>query len=175
MQPSHFFNGTIDEVRLSNVARFCPESWDVSDNLTGHLYNGCLYQAIDVTHDGTYSLKMMPTGAAASTEFSTSVTPDITVKNRGKYKLSGWLRTDTDYNGSPEPQIVITSGGNTTTLTGGGNETHDTWKQYKGYITADDTTCTITLKAYGTQGSCWFDNIELIPAPTGTMIMIGRK
>ena len=172
-----YFDGAIDEVRISNVARVCPASWDVSDNLTGHLYNGCLYQTRNVTHDGTCSLKMIPT-AGASTEFSTQYTGSYAepIQNKGKYKVSGWIRTDDDYTltADYQPKIVVQSGGNETVLTSKRSETLNTWQRYYGYITAGSTELTITLKCYGTAGSCWFDDIVLEPAPTGTLIMIGK-
>lgn len=163
---SSHFNGTIDEVRISNIARICPANWDVSSNFTGNLYNGCLYQAKDYAHSGTYSLKMMPT-AGAGTEFSTR-SDTITVGSGGVYDISGWIRTDTSYNGSTEPQIVAVSGGNTITLTSDG--THDTWRQYKRGIRAGSTNLTITLKAYGTAGSCWFDDL-CVDTPVRTVFI----
>lgn len=160
-----YFKGTLDEIKISAVARVCPANWSV-DNL-----NGTLYQATDFVQSNTYALKMNPL-AGAGTEFSTR-SDAITVTNGVTYDVSGWIRTDTDYNGSTEPQIVAQSGSRTTTITGGGAETHGTWRRYADRIVADGTTITVTLAAFGTAGSVWFDDIAVVerPPPGGTLFM----
>ncbi len=161
-----YFKGALDEIKISDVARVCPANWSV-DNL-----NGTLYQATDFAHSNTYSLKMNPL-AGAGTEFSTR-SDAVAVTNGASYDVSGWIRTDPDYNGSVEPQIVVQSGSQATTITGGGAETHGTWRRYTGRIVAEGTTLTVALKAFGTEGSAWFDDISVIqrPHPGGSLISI---